>query len=173
MWRNTVTGSEISPSKASWAPSVVSRITWRWPRTRSSLCDPEQALEYVERSGVDIFAPAIGTAHGLYRTDTPHIDFDRLDKISGLINGRGIRTPLVIHGGTGLRADVVKRLVASGGAKFNVSTDLKMTLIDTTFNYISEHREEYNPGRIDMAIRKAVVAKIEHWIDLLGSAGKA
>ena len=48
-----------------------------------------------------------------------------------------------------------------------------MTLIDTTFNYISEHREEYNPGRIDMAIRKAVVAKIEHWIDLLGSAGKA
>jgi len=138
-----------------------------------SLCDPEQALEYVERSGVDIFAPAIGTAHGLYRTDTPRIDFDRLDKISGLINGRGIRTPLVIHGGTGLRADVVKRLVASGGSKFNVSTDLKMTLIDTTFNYISEHREEYNPGRIDMAIRKAVVAKIEHWIDLLGSAGKA
>jgi fructose/tagatose bisphosphate aldolase len=138
-----------------------------------SLCDPEQALEYVERSGVDIFAPAIGTAHGLYRTDTPRIDFDRLDKISGLINGRGIRTPLVIHGGTGLRPDVVKRLVASGGSKFNVSTDLKMTLIDTTFNYISEHREEYNPGRIDMAIRKAVVAKIEHWIDLLGSAGKA
>jgi ketose-bisphosphate aldolase len=138
-----------------------------------SLCDPEQALEYVERSGVDIFAPAIGTAHGLYRTDTPRIDFDRLEKISGLINGGGIRTPLVIHGGTGLRPDVVKRLVALGGSKFNVSTDLKMTLIDTTFNYISEHREEYNPGRIDMAIHKAVVGKIEYWIDLLGSTGKA
>jgi ketose-bisphosphate aldolase len=138
-----------------------------------SLCDPEQALEFVERSGVDIFAPAIGTAHGLYKTDTPRIDFDRLAKTSNLINGRGVRVPLVIHGGTGLHPDVVKRLVSLGGAKFNVSTDLKMTLIDTTFKYISAHRNEYNPGRIDAAVRKAVVEKIEYWIDLLGSTGKA
>lgn len=138
-----------------------------------SLCDPEQALEFVERSAVDIFAPAIGTAHGLYKTDTPRIDSDRFAKISNLINGRSIRVPLVIHGGTGLRPDVVKRLVSIGGSKFNVSTDLKMALIDTTFNYISGHRDEYNPGRIDAAVRKAVVEKIEYWIELIGSTGKA
>jgi ketose-bisphosphate aldolase len=138
-----------------------------------SLCDPEHALQFVNRSGVDMFAPAIGTAHGLYKTDTPRLDFDRLATISGLLNGRGVRVPLVIHGGTGLHADVVRRLVALGGAKFNVSTELKMTLIDATGAYLSAHRGEYNPGKIDAAVRAATCARIEQWIDLLGSAGKA
>ncbi|HSV92664.1 MAG TPA: class II fructose-bisphosphate aldolase [Desulfobacterales bacterium] len=137
------------------------------------LCNPEHALEFVERSGVDLFAPAIGTAHGLYKTDTPRLDFDRLETISALLNGRGVRAPLVVHGGTGLHPDVVRRLVALGGAKFNVSTELKMTLIDATADYLETHRREYNPGRIDAAVRGATRARIEGWIDLLGSAGKA
>lgn len=138
-----------------------------------SLCNPEHAQQFVERSGVDIFAPAIGTAHGLYKTDTPRLDFERLGKISALLNGRGVRVPLVIHGGTGLHPDVVRRLVALGGAKFNVSTELKMTLIDTTEVYLAAHRGEYNPGRIDAAVRAATRVRIEQWIDLLGSTGKA
>ena len=81
--------------------------------------------------------------------------------------------PLVVHGGTGLQPDVVKRLVSLGGSKFNVSTDLKHVLIDATYDYITSHREEYNPGKIDIAVREAIMAKIEYWIDLLGSAGKA
>jgi len=137
------------------------------------LCNPGHARQFVERSGVDLFAPAIGTAHGLYKTDTPRLDFDRLGKISELLNGHGVRAPLVIHGGTGLHPDVVRRLVALGGAKFNVSTELKMTLIDATEAYLSAHRGEYNPGRIDAAVRAATRARIEGWIDLLGSAGKA
>ena len=139
----------------------------------AALCDPEQALDFVERTGVDIFAPAIGTAHGVYKTKNPKLDFDRLQKISEMINGAGARIPLVIHGGTGLQPDVVKKLIALGGSKFNVSTDLKHTLIDATHTYISEHRQEYNPGKIDLAVREAIVAKIGYWIDLLGSAGKA
>ena len=139
----------------------------------AALCDPDQALEFVERTGVDIFAPAIGTAHGVYKTKNPKLDFDRLRKISELINGSGARTPLVIHGGTGLQPDVVKKLISLGGSKFNVSTDLKHTLIDTTYEYISEHRQEYNPGKIDAAVGEAIMAKIGYWIDLLGSTGKA
>ncbi|MEE8540921.1 MAG: class II fructose-bisphosphate aldolase, partial [Desulfobacterales bacterium] len=69
--------------------------------------------------------------------------------------------------------DVARRLVSLGGAKFNVSTDLKYTLIDATYGYISEHRDEYNPGKIDLAVKDAIMAKIEYWIGLLGSAGKA
>ena len=137
------------------------------------LCNPGHARQFVERSGVDLFAPAIGTAHGLYKTDTPRLDFDRLGKICELLNGRGVRVPLVIHGGTGLHPDVVRRLVALGGAKFNVSTELKMTLIDATADYLETHRGEYNPGRIDAAVRAATRARIEGWIDLLGSTGKA
>ena len=139
----------------------------------AALCDPEQALEFVEETKIDIFAPAIGTAHGVYKTKNPKLDFDRMEKIFKLINGKGVKTPLVVHGGTGLQPDVVKRLVSLGGSKFNVSTDLKHVLIDATYGYIASHREEYNPGKIDIAVREAIMAKIEYWVDLLGSAGKA
>ena len=139
----------------------------------AQLCDPDSAVDFVERTGVDIFAPAIGTAHGVYKTDNPKLDFDRLARIGQRFNGKGARVPLVIHGGTGLAPDTVKKLVSLGGAKYNVSTDLKLTLIDTTFEYISSHREEYNPGRIDKAVKGAIIRRIEYWIDLLGSGGKA
>jgi tagatose 1,6-diphosphate aldolase GatY/KbaY len=139
----------------------------------AALCDPEQALEFVDRTGVDIFAPAIGTAHGVYKTKHPKLDFDRLKQISDLINGDQPKVPLVVHGGTGLQPDVVKRLVSLGGAKFNVSTDLKHSLIDTTYDYISSHRDEYNPGKIDAAVKEAIKGRILYWIDLLGCAGKA
>jgi ketose-bisphosphate aldolase len=139
----------------------------------AELCDPEQAMAFVEQTGIDIFAPAIGTAHGVYKTKNPKLDFDRLEKIASLINGREIRVPLVIHGGTGLKPDVAKKLVSLGGSKFNVSTDLKHTLIDTTYDYISANRDEYNPGKIDASVKEAIKGKIKYWIELLGSAGKA
>ena len=140
---------------------------------KAALCDPEQAMEFVDQTGVDIFAPAIGTAHGVYKTKDPKLDFDRLQKIAELINGQQIRIPLVIHGGTGLKPDVAERLVSLGGSKFNVSTDLKHALIDATYDYISSQRDEYNPGKIDIAVKEAIKAKVGYWIDLLGSAGKA
>jgi tagatose 1,6-diphosphate aldolase GatY/KbaY len=139
----------------------------------AALCDPEQAMEFVEKTGVDIFAPAIGTAHGVYKTKNPKLDFDRLKKIAEMINGSQARVPLVIHGGTGLQPDVVTRLVSLGGSKFNVSTDLKHCLIDTTYDYISSHRDEYNPGKIDASVKEAIKGRIKYWIDLLGSEGKA
>lgn len=139
----------------------------------AQLCDPEQAMAFVEQTGIDIFAPAIGTAHGVYKTKDPKLDFDRLGKIASLINGQEIRVPLVIHGGTGLKPDVAKRLVSLGGSKFNVSTDLKHTLIDSTYDYISANRDEYNPGKIDATVKEAIKGKIKYWIELLGSAGKA
>lgn len=139
----------------------------------AELCDPEQAMAFVEQTGIDIFAPAIGTAHGVYKTKNPKLDFDRLEKIASLINGREIRIPLVIHGGTGLKPDVAKKLVSLGGSKFNVSTDLKHTLIDTTYDYISANRDQYNPGKIDAAVKGAIKDKIKYWIELLGGAGKA
>ena len=139
----------------------------------AALCNPEKALEFVDQTGVDIFAPAIGTAHGVYKTKNPKLDFDRLEKISDLINGDETKIPLVIHGGTGLQPDVSKKLVSLGGSKFNVSTDLKHALIDATHDYISSHREEYNPGKIDIAVRDAIINRVYYWIDILGCEGKA
>jgi ketose-bisphosphate aldolase len=139
----------------------------------AALCDPEQALKFVDETGIDIFAPAIGTAHGVYKTKNPKLDFDRLKKVSELINGDEIKAPLVIHGGTGLQPDVSKKLVSLGGSKFNVSTDLKHALIDATHDYISSHRDEYNPGKIDIAVRDAIINRVYYWIDILGCEGKA
>ncbi len=139
----------------------------------SKLCDPAKAAEYVERTGIDLFAPAIGTAHGIYKTENPKIDFDRLGKIAQDLNGRGARVPLVVHGGTGLKPEVVRRLVSLGGSKFNVSTELKHVLIDTTWDYLSKHREEYDPGKVDRAAREATIKAVGVWIELLGGAGKA
>jgi tagatose 1,6-diphosphate aldolase GatY/KbaY len=139
----------------------------------TALCSPELAVEFVERTGVDLFAPAIGTVHGVYKVKDSKVDFERFEKIAGLINGPGVRVPLVIHGGTGLPDDYVKRLIALGGSKVNVSTELKRTLIDTTFDYVSEHRDEYNPGKIDVVVKDAIRKVVGRWIDVLGSAGKA
>lgn len=145
----------------------------RVAETEAELCDPARSLEFVELSGVDLFAPAIGTAHGVYMTENPKIDFDRFEKIQQIVNGRQINAPLICHGGTGLKPEVVRRLVALGGAKFNVSTDLKYALIDATRDYITAHPNEYNPGKVDIAAKRAVVQRVDYWIDLLGCEGKA
>jgi tagatose 1,6-diphosphate aldolase GatY/KbaY len=139
----------------------------------AQLCNPAQAVEFVERTGVDIFAPAIGTAHGVYKTKNPKIDFERLGKINQMLNGSGVKTPLVVHGGTGLPEEYITRLIEMGGAKFNVSTELKHTLIDSTYDYISSHRDEYDPGKIDAAVRDSIRTVVGRWIDTLQSSGKA
>ena len=139
----------------------------------AQLADPKQAVEYVEKSGIDLFAPAIGTAHGVYKTKNPKIDVERFARIAEILNGGGAKVPLVVHGGTGLPESVVAALVKAGGAKFNVSTELKYALIDSSWNYLSTKREEYNPGNLDKATRAAVKEVVSRWIDQIGSAGKA
>jgi tagatose 1,6-diphosphate aldolase GatY/KbaY len=139
----------------------------------AQLANPQQSVEFVERTGVDIFAPAIGTAHGVYKTKNPKIDFERLAVIHKMLNGNGIKTPVVVHGGTGLPEDYIKKLLAAGGAKFNVSTELKHTLIDAKWEYINAHRDEYDPGKIDKFVREATKKAVIHWMEMLESVGKA
>ena len=139
----------------------------------AQLANPEQSIEFVERTGVDIFAPAIGTAHGVYNTKNPKIDFERMAIIHKMLNSNGIKTPLVVHGGTGLPDDYVAKLLAAGGAKFNVSTELKHTLLDAKWEYLSAHRDEYDPGKLDVFVRDATRKAVMHWMDKLGCEGKA
>jgi len=139
----------------------------------AQLANPQQSVEFVERTGLDIFAPAIGTAHGVYKTKNPKIDFERMAVINKMLNGNGIKTPLVVHGGTGLPDDYIKKLLEAGGAKFNVSTELKHTLIDAKFEYISAHRDEYDPGKLDVFVRDATRKAVMHWMDKLNCEGKA
>ena len=139
----------------------------------AQLANPEQTIEFIERTGVDIFAPAIGTAHGVYKTKNPKVDFERMAVIHKMLNSNGIKTPDVVHGGTGLPDDYVVKLLEAGGAKFNVSTELKHTLIDAKWEYINAHRDEYDPGKLDVFVKDATRKAVMHWMDKLGCEGKA
>src|SRR3990170_7323205 len=139
----------------------------------AQLANPKQSIEFVERTGLDLFAPAIGTAHGVYKTKNPKVHFERLEEVHRLLNAKEVRVPLVVHGGTGLPPDYIERLISVGGSKFNVSTELKYTLIDSTYDYITQHRDEYDPGKVDVAAKDATRKAVSHWIDMLKSGGKA
>jgi ketose-bisphosphate aldolase len=138
-----------------------------------TLCDPRQAIEFVARTGVDALAPAVGTAHGLYKQADPELDIDRLAAINGLLSDAGRRIPLVLHGGTGLPPNTVRQCIDNGITKLNIGTDLKKALIDTTFDYISAHRYEYDPGKIDEQVKPAIQNRVVYWIKMLGSAARS
>jgi len=127
----------------------------------------EEATTFQKASGIDFLAPAIGTAHGFYKVE-PKLNIDTLQEIA-----EQKLCPLVVHGGTGLEDDVVRKLVAAGGAKFNVSTQVKITLIDALYNYIDANRKEYHPLNLLEASRAALVDMTVAYMELLGSAGQA
>lgn len=139
----------------------------------SFLCPPERVVEFVERTRIDTMAPAIGTAHGVYKTDNPNIDIERFEAVEKQLNGRRLVAPLVVHGGTGLSESIVKKLVSLRAAKFNVSTELKHVLLDKTARYLEDYPNQYNPGAVDRAVRTSVKNSVAAWMDRLGSAGKA
>ena len=101
--------------------------------------DPAQAVEFVERTGIDSLAVAIGTAHGLYK-DEPKLDFERLEKIYEVVD-----VPLVLHGASGISQEDVRRTIKSGICKVNIATELKIPFA----NAIKAHFKE-NPDENDM-----------------------
>ncbi len=127
----------------------------------------DKCIEFLEQTGIDSFAPAIGTAHGLYKS-APKIDFDRVRKI---VNAHP--TPIVLHGGTGLTDDVFKRLIAEGCAKVNISTMLKITYCDAYRNYLDAKPQEHDPLKVMINVKEQVVPMAKGFMEVFGSAGKA
>ncbi len=138
----------------------------------SVLCDPESGIAFSAATGIDLLAPAIGTAHGVYKTDNPKIDVDRLAKIKKLADKAEMPLSLVIHGGTGLTEDTVLKLITAGGAKYNVSTELKYAWIDGAAAFTAEIPLLYNPNKLMKMQMDATAAVVEKWIRILGCEGK-
>lgn len=103
----------------------------------------EESLRFVKESGIDAFAPAIGTAHGVYK-GTPVINFDLVAELK-----RELDTPIVIHGGTGLSEETFRRLIQNGGSKVNVSTAIKHGYIDGCKEYIAANPDKLDPIDFD------------------------
>ena len=127
----------------------------------------EKAVEFVRETGIDCFAPAIGTAHGVYDNE-PHINYERVQEI---VATQPI--PIVLHGGTGLTDDVFRRLISLGAAKVNISTKLKITLADSFRTYLETHPTEYNPLKLLGAVREDIIVMAKGFMHTFGSEGKA
>jgi fructose/tagatose bisphosphate aldolase len=131
------------------------------------LADPVEAVRFCSEVSLDCFAPAIGTAHGVYK-GTPKIAFDLLGRIA-----RQTDMPLALHGGTGLSDEVFKRCISLGCAKVNISTQLKYAFIDGFIRYHEDNNTQYNPLKALDAQLQELKAGITRNIKLFGSAGKA
>ncbi len=127
----------------------------------------ETVIDFIRSTGVDVFAPAIGNAHGMYKT-TPHLDSQR---VSDIVEATGI--PVALHGGTGMTPEQFSDLIARGCAKVNISTALKIAFMKSGYDFMTEHPGDYDPPKIFSAQRAAVMEMAKHHIRLFGSEGKA
>jgi ketose-bisphosphate aldolase len=127
----------------------------------------EIAVDFIKATGVDVFAPAIGNAHGMYKT-TPTLDSQR---VTDIVGATGI--PVALHGGTGMTPEQFSDLIGRGCAKVNISTALKIAYMKSGYDFMTEHPGDYDPPKIFTAQRAAVMEMAKHHIHLFGSEGKA
>ncbi len=156
--------------------------------------NPDQAVEFVERSGVDSLAIAIGTSHGAYKfAGEPRLDFERLEKISGLLPNY----PLVLHGASsvipkyldmcnkygaaipgarGVPEEMLREAAKWGVCKINVDTDLRMAMTAAIRKVLIEEPGEFDPRKYlspgRAAIEEIVQNKIKNVFGCSGSALK-
>ena len=129
----------------------------------------DQIADFVAVTGVDLFAPAIGTAHGRYSA-APRLSPERID---ALVTATG--RPQVLHGGTGLSAAVLADLVGRGCAKVNVSTAIKEAYLKAGLTHLAaaEQQNHWDPPRFFAAVESAAAETAGEHMRVLGSAGKA
>ena len=127
--------------------------------------EPEKAKDFVDKTGVDALAIAVGNAHGAYKLP-PKLDFERIRTIAGLVD-----VPLVLHGGSGLTDTDFKRAIQEGISKVNVFTDINVAAVKAEFSRFSTMEK----GLIDLipAAVEAVKQESTKKMKLFGSDGKA
>ena len=128
--------------------------------------NPQQAREFVELTGIDSLAVAIGTAHGLY-TDTPKLDFERLAAIRNQVD-----VPLVLHGASGLSAVDIRTAISLGICKVNVATELKTAFSNALKTYLSSHPDASDPRHYMVPAKTAMKEVVRKVIADCGCEGK-
>lgn len=149
---------EIEPFKR------VEEVADDAPSTAQTL---EIAVDFITATGVDVFAPAIGNAHGMYRS-APTLDSQR---VTDIVEATGI--PVALHGGTGMTPEQFTDLIARGCAKVNISTALKIRFMQSGYDYMTEHPGEFDPPSLFRHQREAVLEMTKEHIRRFGSEGKA
>ena len=127
----------------------------------------EDAVRLVKETNIDLLAPAVGSAHGVYK-GTPKIDYQRIKTIQEQTN-----LPLVLHGGSGIPDDIIIESIKSGINKLNINTDLQIVWSEAVRNFISKDDEVYDPRKIIKSGEQALKEKAKEKIYILGSKNNA
>lgn len=158
---------------------------------KSIYTDPDQAVEFVQRTGCDSLAIAIGTSHGAYKfTGEAQLDFARLEKIGQMLPGY----PLVLHGASSVPQEFVEMANKYGGkigsargvpenllrkaagmavCKINIDTDIRLAMTACIRQHFAEHPEDFDPRAYLKPAREAVKKMVQHKIkNVLGCSGK-
>lgn len=126
----------------------------------------DQAKEFVEKTGIDSLAIAIGTAHGLYKGKAK-LDFERLEEIRSKVD-----IPLVLHGASDIPDELVKKAISLGICKVNVATDLKIPFSNEVKKYFIENPEANDPRKYMTPGKEAMREIVKQKIMVCGSNGK-
>lgn len=129
--------------------------------------DPEEARIFVEATGVDSLAVAIGTAHGVYK-GIPKLDINRLSEIRQVVF-----IPLVLHGTSGVPDDTVRECIRRGICKVNYATDLRIAFTKGVTRVLNEHPETIDPKKYNAAGREEVKKYVMDKMMVCGSNGRA
>lgn len=129
----------------------------------------DTAIGFIRATGVDVFAPSIGNAHGVYSA-TPDLDFQR---VTDLVDATA--TPIALHGGSGMTDEQFSDLISRGCAKVNISTALKIEFMRSSLAFLkgAEERDKWDPPSLFTDVRQHIVDLTTSLAGTFGSAGKA
>ena len=123
--------------------------------------------------GIDFLAAGIGNIHGKYPANWQGLDFEALEKIMNATDGM----PLVLHGGTGIPAEMIQKSIALGVAKINVNTECQLSFAEATRKYIEAGKDQqgkgYDPRKLLAPGFEGIKATVKEKMELFGSVGKA
>ncbi|MET4696743.1 tagatose bisphosphate family class II aldolase [Endozoicomonas lisbonensis] len=128
--------------------------------------NPAQAAEFIERTGIDSLAVAIGTAHGMYKSE-PKLDFERLAEIR-----EQTTAPLVLHGASGIDREDIRKTIELGVTKVNVATELKIAFSDKVKEHFIDNPEANDPRKYMEPGKEAMANLIREKIDICNSANR-
>lgn len=128
---------------------------------------PEIVPDFIERTGVDSLAVAIGTAHGKYKGEIK-LDFDRLERIRSLVD-----IPLVLHGASGVPDKDIKKAIKFGINKINIATEIKIAFTETIKGAFKKNQDKIDPRNYLASVEKRIEQIVKNKITLFGCGGKA
>lgn len=130
------------------------------PEGAGVLTKPEEAKKFVDMTGIDMFAPSVGSIHGLIKTGKPHINADLVKKIKEIV-----KIPLVLHGGSGLRDEDFTNAIRAGISVVHINSEIRLAYEKAVEEFIKKNKEEINPSKILQpainAIEKIVEARLK------------